>query len=69
MLEYDNSFELWLSVTTMEVNVSFLIKVEIVGVMKIRADNELIQLNNSSEFDLTINSLNLVHESNELNLS
>jgi hypothetical protein len=38
-------------------------------VMKIRADNELIQLNNSSEFDLTINSLNLVHESNELNLS
>jgi hypothetical protein len=37
--------------------------------MKIRADNELIQLNNSSEFDLIINSLNLVHESKELNLS
>jgi hypothetical protein len=32
MLEYDSSFELWLYVTTMEANVSFLIMVEIVDV-------------------------------------
>jgi len=35
----------------------------------IRAENESNQLDNSSEFDSTINSLNLVHEPNELNLS
>jgi hypothetical protein len=34
-----------------------------------RAGNEPNQLDNSSELDSTINSLNLVHEPNELNLS
>jgi len=32
-----------------------------------RAGNEPNQLDNSSELDSTINSLNLVHEPNELN--
>lgn len=34
-----------------------------------RADNELNQLKNSSRFNSVINSLNLVHEPNEPNLS
>jgi len=34
-----------------------------------RAGNEPNQLDNSSKLDSTINSLNLVHEPNELNLS
>jgi hypothetical protein len=34
-----------------------------------RADNEPKQLEKSSRFDSTINSLNLVHEPNEPNLS
>ena len=34
-----------------------------------RADNELNQLENSFILDLIIDSLNLVHESNESNLS
>jgi hypothetical protein len=34
-----------------------------------RAGNEPNQLDNSSEFDSIINSLNLVHEPNELNSS
>jgi len=33
------------------------------------AGNDPNQLENSSELDSTINSLNLVHEPNELNLS
>jgi len=34
-----------------------------------RVDNEPNQFDNSLEFDLTINSFNLIHEPNELNLS
>jgi len=37
--------------------------------MQIRADNEPNQLENNSRFDLIINSLNLIHEPNESNLS
>ncbi|KEH24848.1 hypothetical protein MTR_6g007185 [Medicago truncatula] len=35
----------------------------------VRADNEPNQLDNCSKLDLTINSLNFVHEPNEPNLS
>ena len=34
-----------------------------------RVDNEPNQLDNSSKLDLIINSLNLVHEPNNMNLS
>jgi len=34
-----------------------------------RADNELNQLDYSLEFNSTINSLNLINKSNELNLN
>jgi len=37
--------------------------------INIRAGNEPNQLENSSRFDLIIDSLNLVHEANESNLS
>jgi len=43
--------------------------VDLIQLVEIKADNEPNHLDNSSELDSTINSLNLVHEPNELNLS